>query len=476
MAHDYPKSTAQSENANIKIYLGVVTSVNSEKQLMTVNVSGKGEISNVPICNTVSINGVGYRYCPIPHISHVILYDQSGVLYHIGYMYNFKDTNTTEKLGLSKTTNNSSGNKNTTGSVSLQRNLEIGESSLAGVGGSEVFFPKDGSLVLFNASCSKIDMDSTLNAILTTTSSTYTELDGMIIRSGAVLRRTQGDANLLEPYFHAADGIVSLSEITSTGNTSVLSEFSIDVGVSPSVVTLAYDQDAAPTVARFSIADVVLDETGSPIMQNGSFLQVLIDSIQSSVRFCIDDEGSLIISDTTADKTTNGDITFTSGADTELNIDIGNVNLNMYKDQFSINNKQMHITGTSTGDISIETSTGNISCVTSTGKIDIYTQNSTIEIAVNGDMTFNIGVDKQHANPKYQITLTAAGTMTMKGAQGSSPVAALLGQTFMDDFFGYVVPHTHPSAMGPTGPSTEIASKFAPGTEPTYLSQSLLNN
>ena len=115
---DFPEYDALQERKGLHLLFGTVVAVNQEKQTMTVSVHSKGEISDILINNSVSINGTGFRYCPIPHLSQVILYDQRGVLFHIGYVYTARLPDGSF-IGLSANTNSNDGKKNLNGNVLL---------------------------------------------------------------------------------------------------------------------------------------------------------------------------------------------------------------------------------------------------------------------------------------------------------------------------------------------------------------------
>lgn len=452
---EFPAYDANEERHELKLFTGTVTSVNQEKQTMTVSVSNKGEIGNIAINNSVSINGVGYRYCPIPFISQVILYDQNGVIFHLGYVYNPHNENSST-AGMSAYTNNNAGNKNLTGSVLLQRNLSFGESSLMGFGGSEIYMANDGSVHILNSSMLKILLDSNINALLVTAPSQYTEHSGIIVRSGSVLRKTKGVANALEPYYRMSGNILAASDITDVLDLdycSELSEFSIDVGVEVSDVTNAYDRDSSPKSARFSVADIVLDEAGDPITHNGNFLKVLLESTSGCGRVCIDDLGTIWLVDTTEDKNKADSISFSPGDHTSFKASIENSVISLYKDELNFHNPNSDIVVTSTGNVHISN-----------------TSDTSIDISKDGAIT--IKTCAADDKPKCTVIIDVNGHISIQGADGDSLVKAILGETFLTWITDKVVKHTHGTSMGATTPSTLLEDFQAD----TYLSNVVKHN
>ena len=142
----------RQENEQYRIHVGVVATVDAEKQTMSVNIPGVGQVPDIYINNAVSLTGSGVRVMPVPSITRALIYEQKSIFYHIGTYHNaVGDDNI--NLGLAPYTNDSNGNKNTNDEVVLQRYVDAGEVCITGYSSAEIYLPLRGTFQVV-AACS----------------------------------------------------------------------------------------------------------------------------------------------------------------------------------------------------------------------------------------------------------------------------------------------------------------------------------
>lgn len=303
---------------------------------------------------------------------------------------------------------------------------------------------------------SKIVLDSSLNAVLVSTPTQYTENNGIIVRSGAVLRKTSGVANTLEPYYSAGGSITSLSNLSEDTDVSLcteLQEFSIDVGVEASDTTGSYDKNSAPKSARFSVADIVIDEAGDPIVQNGSFLKVLLEATEGCGRFCIDETGVISFVDTTSGKDIENYISFSPGDNTSLDVLIDKVSVKVCRNEINASNDKSQIIMTSTGSVTVSNASNTLINVNDVGDVIIKT-------CVTDD------------KPKCTLIVSSDGTVSIEGADAGKLYKSILGEKFLQWVTDSLVSHVHGTAMGPSDTSAQLAGFVADD----FTSKTLSNN
>ena len=497
---DFEKYQSNQENKAYKIFTGMVISIDSEKQLMNVAVNGVGVQRNIAINNPTTPNGVGIRVMPVPGTSTVLLYEQKSTFYHIGYYYNHQDDSNVF-MGLQSFTNNSIGDKNESDIIFLQRNLASGELSIAGSSNAEIYLPNSGDILLINSARASIELSSILNAVLVDAESTYSEIGGTVFRNGNVLRRVKGSQKDLEGIFSASNVVTPESYLTTTESFEKLNEFSFDVGTTESDSTGYYDDSIQPTVGRFSLANIVIDNDGSPVFEDSQTLNFLLDITATNIRLCSDTIGNFKIIDTTPNKPSVDGLVFTVGEESNFSISINDSNISAnYKNEVELSNLKSKVSISSIGTISLKNNRSdthfteiNSITLTSTGIITL--QNKDKDGNIINKLILSADGSYTMLNKNSEISVTASGAVSITSKEtiqilsNGETVAqpSVLGNnvvSFLTDFLTNYSTHFHPTSIGPTTPSAQAAAfvgtattqYLTPGVATYTLSQKTSNN
>ena len=126
------------------IYIGVVSSVDSEGYLMSVDVQGLGILKEIPINTPQNIIGSGLTFLPMAGITTVILYKTESKFIHLGYYYQSEVGGISK--GLSSVFDSATQDKNTPRVP--RRNMRQGEVILSGPENNYAYFDIDGNIRL----------------------------------------------------------------------------------------------------------------------------------------------------------------------------------------------------------------------------------------------------------------------------------------------------------------------------------------
>ena len=127
-----------------QVFIGVVSSVDSEGYLMSVDVEGLGTLKGIPINTPQNIVGSGLTVLPTVSITTVILYKTESKFIHIGYYYQSEVGGAPK--GLTSLFDSATQDKNTPRVP--RRNMRQGEVILSGPENNYAYFDIEGNIRL----------------------------------------------------------------------------------------------------------------------------------------------------------------------------------------------------------------------------------------------------------------------------------------------------------------------------------------
>ncbi len=376
----------RQENEQYRIHVGVVATVDAEKQTMSVNIPGVGQVPDIYINNAISLTGSGVRVMPVPSITRALIYEQKSIFYHIGTYHNaVGDDNI--NLGLAPYTNDSNGNKNTNDEVVLQRYVDAGEVCITGYSSAEIYLPNSGDVLIVNGSRVSMELNSALSSIIAKAVGYSYESPDVVVRYGSVIRKTSGPELADEIYYNNNSSIFSESNLPIDATATEMYEFSVDVGTPTNPSTGSYASGAEPIIGRMSLAPVVLDNSGVPILENGANLVYLVDVVRSNTRICVDLNGVYQVVDTTPGKSTRDGIFFKTGADVNYRTVIGASVLELNRfGEYSVSNGENKFFFDRNGKISLQNSNGSI-IIYPDGRLEVKNDQVSLITTSTGDLS-----------------------------------------------------------------------------------------
>ena len=428
------------DNSKESLFWGVITSVDSNKMTMTVEISSSGRpdiATDVPINNAFTNHGMGMRMLPLVNFTYALLYKIDAQKWlHVGY-YN---------EGLEQYLSNKTlTNENATTSI-LARYLEQGEVELIGLSQNEIFLSNDGSVLLKSQFGASLKLDNMKSRLEGNFANLKLEMDDVRVRAGNVIR-PMGYNTETETYnyddvqfvMNSAGNIISEEDIPE-GDESYyqIKEFLIQVGATIDSTT-GIDTEDSPYVGMIGMGEKIIDEYGEEIASGGKSLNYLVKTANGG-GIAIDEDGSFLVIDQFGGSVTKFTSGGTSGTGGEKSLRIDNNYTSITQDSILIN----HTSGSTIG-------------IDSSGNIDITFSNGRgITLSETG-LSLNFS-DTQISVVSDDLQLTGTSTITL-GSGAVPPTDTLLTATRFATWFDTIFlpalmlwedTHTHMSPVGPT--------------------------
>jgi len=406
-----------------KIFWGIVTAINPEKNTMTVDIktnSGKTHtVPDIQINNIANNLGIGFKFMPVPQQTTVFLYrDVNNLWIHLGYY--------SENSG--KFTSDKTGTKQKNHTLLLQRYLEGGELQIIGAQDNEILFTNDGNILIKTKSNFFVYLDDYLNNLEIVVPNCLATFDRVRIRSGNIIRYKDINTNEAVQYYLKDDIIVTDSDIKYTDIVQPLKEFSVQVGTVQNgntgfdIKSNNPDVMLSPNVGFLNLSDKVINESGEEEKINLESLHFLL-RLTSGIGLGISKEGTFYL----YDYTTHGYIQFTTGAEdssplTALECVIGTSITNINSDgSISYVNGDNEISQAIDGSTVIKNSNATIT-IGNDGKVSITTGN---DVSVNAE---NVEVNSTKADINSdEATINSAKASITGGELTVNGVAAPTG-------------------------------------------------
>ena len=275
---------------------GLVDKVDTQKQVMQVlipsNANAKPQVINVPIGNSVTNYGSGFRMMPFSggKTAVYVFEDTGGKYHHMGYVLD----------NIEKITDNLTGDAQENSSTVLIRHLEEGEIQMSGAFGNEFFLSIDGSATIKTQFGSYLKIDNYMSRLDGNFANLKYEMDGVRLRMGNVIRPTRTDTT--EDQFIIKDGtgtIKGSDKLSDTDTWTPLKEFTVQVGTlqdSANKYTDYLNPYLSPTVGTFSMSDTFIKEDGTGLYSGGSPVKCYL-RMASGGGFMVTEDGSFAIMD-----------------------------------------------------------------------------------------------------------------------------------------------------------------------------------
>jgi hypothetical protein len=381
-----------------KLIWGKVTSVNLEAQTMNIRIPGDVDkiVSNIPINNSMTLGGIGFRFIPIPNETSVILYEQNGVWYHIGYY--LKDLSSRELYGLEEFTESKKSDKSD--ALLLQRYLEMGEVQIVSISRSEIYLSNDGSILIKDANNDFLKLDCNTNTFEGNYANIKQRMDGVILRGGNTRRSIDPDTK--------EEDYVNYTEEEKS------KEFTVMVGLLQDEFGLDYSEEysglmLSPFVGILSLANNVYNESGEEELLYDTPLHFLLRT-GTGAGFGINEDGIIYINDYIS----SNYVKFTTG-DTSLEIKINDSTTTINTDgELTFTNPQSTISIDKSGNIKIISSTS-IEIKSGDASIEKSTLGETLKEKLDALMDLLIAHQHNTGVGPSQPPITASDFTALKG-------------------------------------------------------------
>ena len=387
-----------SNNINSMVFWGLVTRVDSELNVMDVDIySGNVETTakNVQINTMLTSYGAGLRIIPKSGVTLVLLIRETAEeWYHIGFYLDGVDTYLSDKKSDYEFANNMY--------IPLRRFLEEGETQLTSMSGNEIFLSNEGSILIKSQYGAYLNIDNMVHKLDGFFANLKYEMDGVRIRSGNVFRpvdKVTREEILIYSTTSSGVAVVKAEDmLTSTEetNATLIKEFTVQIGTKQDPTTGIDDPIISPSIATLSFGDKIIDEWGSEVKVDATSLKAILkfsefltnngDSL-SGLSLSFDHEGSLVLADTTNGNyikfKTSTNLLDETKHETDLTVFINKTTFNINKD----GELYYHIENP---DDSSKTTTINVlkdgtTTILSSDAIHISSGDTTLEPSVLGD-------------------------------------------------------------------------------------------
>lgn len=323
----YNMKTRADATMSNSIYSGKIVQVYSEDQTMDIVVQNNKLLSRIPINNSISIEGSGIRFMPVPGRTIALLARDINEYYHVGYIYNLKDTKYRESIGLRQLTYDKNYSKDS--AVILQRYLDPGEVQIIALDNNEVYLSNDGGILIKDSNDSFISLDTYMGLCEGNFSNMQYEMDGVRIRAGNTIRPvTDAYEN---DFIVLKDGdVINEKDLEKDDVATDIKEFTVEVGTiqDPDTGIDKTVADGSPSVGKISLAERMVDEFGDEEFSASKSVNFKIKT-KNGGGIVIDDSGSVNIVDYKAGSSTK----FVSGRDGEKSLRVDQHVITINKDE-----------------------------------------------------------------------------------------------------------------------------------------------